>query len=131
VIERLRDAINAHDPDAMAGCFDPDYDSTFPAHPDRAFQGSEQMRRNWMGIIGGVPNLRATLVRCSVDGETAWAEWDWQGTGRDGEPFHMRGVTVQGVRDGRIVWVRLYMEPVQEGPGVDEAIRRSVRAGAE
>ena len=126
VIERLRDAINAHDLDALTACFVSDYDSVFPAHPDRAFRGQEQMRANWTRIFGGVPNIHATLIGHTTDGETAWAEWEWRGTGRDGGPFHQRGVTVQGVRDGRIAWARLYMEPVQEGQGNDAAVRQAV-----
>ena len=35
VIERLREAMNRHDPDAMVECFDPDYRSEQPAHPNR------------------------------------------------------------------------------------------------
>jgi hypothetical protein len=31
----------------------------------------------------------------------------------DGRPFARAGVTVYGLRAGRIAWVRLYMEPVQ------------------
>ena len=76
------------------------------------------MRANWAQILGGVPDIRAELVRCSADGTTVWSEWDWKGTRRDGVPFEQRGVTIQGVEDGRIVWVRLYMEPVQEGPSL-------------
>lgn len=126
VIERLRDAINAHDLEAMVACFAPDYESAFPAHPDRAFRGQEQMRTNWTQIFGGVPDIHATLVHRAAEGETAWAEWEWRGTRRDGGPFHQRGVTVQGVRDGRIAWARLYMEPVEEGPGTDAAVHRAV-----
>ena len=125
-IERLRDAINAHDLDALATCFAPDFHSLFPAHPDRTFQGHAQMRANWTQIFGGVPDIHVTLVRTAVDGETTWAEWEWRGTRSDGGPFHQRGVSVQGVRDGRIAWVRLYLEPVEEGQGNDAAVRRAV-----
>jgi hypothetical protein len=41
VLERLREAINRHDLDALAACFEPDYHSAFPAHPDRTFRGHE------------------------------------------------------------------------------------------
>lgn len=126
-IERLRDAINAHDLDALAACFAPDFHSLFPAHPDRTFRGQAQMRANWTQIFGGVPDLHATLVRTVMDGETAWAEWEWRGSRRDGAPFHQRGVTVQGMRAGRISWVRLYMEPVETGGGNDAAVRQAVR----
>lgn len=131
VVERLRQAINQHDLDALTACFAEDYRSEFPAHPDRAFQGHAQMVKNWTQIFGGVPDLAATLVTCTAAGDTAWAEWDWRGSRRDGAPFAMRGVTVQGVADGRIVWTRLYMEPVEvTGAGSDAAVRGTVAGPA-
>jgi ketosteroid isomerase-like protein len=130
VIERMRDAINMHDLDALAACFAPDYASEFPAHPDRAFRGTDPMRRNWTQIFAGAPDIAATLLRCTADGETIWAEWEWCGTRAGGMPFAMRGVTIQGVRDDRIIWARLYMEPVQEGgTGNAEAIRAGISGG--
>ena len=127
VLQRLREAINRHDLDALAACFEPDYHSEFPAHPDRTFRGHEQMRKNWSEIFGAVPDIEAALLRYASEGDTAWAEWEWTGTRSDGAPFAMRGVTVQGVRQDRIAWVRLYMEPVQEGGGgADEGVRQSL-----
>jgi ketosteroid isomerase-like protein len=126
VIERMRDAINAHDLDTLAACFAPDYASEFPAHPDRAFRGTEPMRRNWTQIFAGAPDIVATLLRCAAEGETVWSEWEWNGTRADGMPFAMRGVTIQAVRDDQIIWARLYMEPVQEGGAGNAA---AIRAG--
>ncbi len=128
VLARLHRAMNEHDLETMATCFDPEYASEFPAHPDRTFRGNEQMRKNWTQIFAAVPNLEALLLRTVVDGDTVWAEWEWKGTRRDGAPHLMRGVTVQGVRQGRIAWVRLYMEPVQQGSGTDAALRATLGA---
>ncbi len=124
LIERLQRAINQHDLDALAACFDPDYQSEFPGHPDRAFRGHDQMRKNWSQIFRAVPDIEAVLLRCVSEGDTAWAEWEWRGAGADGTRHVMRGVTIQGVQQDRITWVRLYMEPVQEGGGVDAALRQ-------
>ena len=74
VVERLREAINARDLDALAACFAPNYLSEVPAHPDRAFRGHEQMRRNWTQIFGGVSDIAATLLGCTLAGDTAWAD---------------------------------------------------------
>ena len=127
-ITRLQTAMNAHDIDAMADCFHPDYQSTFPAHPDRAFRGHESMRANWAGIFAGVPDLQTTLLRSAVDGDTVWSEWEWWGQRRDGAPFTMAGITLQGVSDGRIAWARLYMEPVQhEGETARRVVEQAVR----
>jgi len=130
VIERMCDAINAHNLDTLAGCFAPDYTSEFPAHPDRAFSGTAPMRSNWTQIFAGVPDITATLLRCTVHGETVWAEWEWHGTRVNSVPFAMRGVTIQGVQNGRIVWARLYMEPVHAGGGGNDAAIRTDVVGS-
>jgi ketosteroid isomerase-like protein len=125
-VERLRDAINSHDVEAMVACFTARYESSFPAHPDRAFQGTEQVRANWGSIFGGVPDLTATLLGTAVQGDAVWAEWEWKGTRRDGAPFHHRGVTIQGADGNQLSWARLYMEPVDIGRGVDASIQEAL-----
>jgi hypothetical protein len=113
-IRRIQEAINKHDLDALTDCFDPHYKSEFPAHLERAFSGHAQMRVNWTQIFGNVPDIHAELIRVVVHDDTAWSEWEWQGTRVDGVRFWQRGVTLQGVQNGRVMWVRLYMEPVQD-----------------
>jgi hypothetical protein len=127
VLERLRDAQNRHDLDAFVACFDPEYDSRQPLHPDRAFMGSQQVRQNWAGVFAGVPDFRAELLRSAQRDDTGWAEWHWHGTRADGSRLDMRGVTIFGVRDGRIVWGRLYLEDVEGGQGIDQAVQHMAR----
>ena len=43
-IARLRDAMNAHDPDALAALFGEEYRSEQPAHPNRGFGGKDRQR---------------------------------------------------------------------------------------
>ena len=110
VLERLRDAQNAHDLDAFVACFDPGY-------------RSGQVRANWAEVFAGVPDFRAELLRSAQEGDTGWAEWHWHGTRTDGTRLDMRGVTIFGIRDDRIAWGRLYLEDVQAGQGIDQAVR--------
>jgi ketosteroid isomerase-like protein len=119
------EAINAHDLDALVACFAEDYRNDTPAHPARGFTGSAQVRANWTRILGGVPDLTATLLRTAGDADVCWAEWDFLGARPDGADFHLAGVTVLGVAvDGRIAWARFYLEPVDDEPGgVDAAVR--------
>jgi ketosteroid isomerase-like protein len=117
VVERLLEAVNAHDLDAMVACFADDYVNEWPAHPQRGFRGKEQVRRNWSQILDSVPDLRARLPRIAVDGGTVWTEWDMSGTRRDGAAFLMRGVCIFGVTEGRLAWVRFYLEPVEQTSG--------------
>jgi hypothetical protein len=118
IAERMAAAMNAHDLDAFVALFAPDYDSVQPAHPDRAFTGSEQVRKNWSEVFAGVPDFHAELIGATTDGDTEWTEWRWSGTGLD-----MAGVIVFGLRDGLIASARLYVEHVERGEGIEAAVR--------
>ena len=125
VAQRLRAAMNARDIDAFVDCFHEDYTSEQPVHPDRAFRGREQVRLNWSAIFEGVPDFRSELVGAHEADGTEWSEWRWRGTHEDGSVLDMAGVIVCGVRDGRMSWARLYVEPVEhEGAGIEAAVRR-------
>jgi ketosteroid isomerase-like protein len=129
VIGRLVDATNRHDLDALVACFAADYRSETPAHPDRNFQGREQVETNWTQIFGGVPDLTATLLRCVVDGETVWTEWHHRGTRRDGQAHEMVGVGVFELGDDVLRSVRFYLEPVQRD-GLDATAGARTVVGA-
>jgi hypothetical protein len=75
VMERLLNAQNQHDLEAFLACFDPDYQSEQPAHPDRAFVGREQVRKNWSALFGSVADFRSELLRTADNGNIGWAEW--------------------------------------------------------
>jgi ketosteroid isomerase-like protein len=132
MMDRLFAAMNAHDIDAFVACFAPDYRSEQPAHPSRAFRGSDQVRENWTGVFAGVPDFRAELlVASTAEDGVELGEWRWQGTHTDGSPFAMSGVTVMGIADGHIAWGRLYMELIErDGAGIDEMVEETYRPPA-
>src|SRR6185369_9447470 len=126
-IQRLHAALNAHDIDAFCGCFAAGYLSEQPNHPDRAFVGSEQVRKNWSAIFESMPDLQATLLTLCADGNTVCVEWRWAATLEGGAPFDWRGTCWFGVENDSIVWGRLYMEPVDPtGDGIDATIDQMV-----
>ena len=121
---RLRDAMNAHDLDAFLDCFHEDYSSEQPVHPGRGFSGRDQVRKNWSSIFQAVPDFSASLVSHCLGSDEEWSEWRWTGTRDDGDALDIAGVMVLGVRDGRISWGRLYMEPVETADeNIDAAVR--------
>ena len=129
MMDRLLGALNAHDLDAFVACFAVDYDSEQPAHPNRAFRGSDQVRKNWEGVFAGVPDFTAELLLSAVahDGVEV-GEWRWQGTYTDGSPFGMHGVIVAGVQNNEIAWGRLYMEPIEYGGAdIDQMVQDTYR----
>jgi len=125
VLERLHAAMNHHDLEAMLECFDPDYRSEQPLHPNRGFGCKEQVRKNWSMMLDAFPDFEAQLLGHSSSAGTVWSEWRWSATGLD-----MAGVTLLGLEEDRIVWGRLYMEPVEEGgEDIDESVH-SITKGA-
>ena len=123
VFQRLVAAQNAHDVDALIACFAPDYSSEQPAHPDRAFIGSDQVRKNWTAMFAGVSDFHAELLDSAAEHETAWGEFEWRGTKSDGSPLHTRGVIIGTVRDGKFAAARLYMSDVEQaGQGIEAAV---------
>jgi ketosteroid isomerase-like protein len=123
--ERLRDAVNRHDLDSLAGCFAMGFVNETPAHPGRSFEGRDQVRKNWAQIFAGVPDIEADILRSSVGGAAVWAEWEMRGTRRDGVPHLMRGVSIFEVGEALFTSVRFYLEPVEEGgANVDAAIQQ-------
>jgi hypothetical protein len=129
VSERLREAMNTHNIDAFVECFASDYQSEQPAHPDRAFGGRDQVRTNWSAIFRDVPDVQGSLIRAAVSDGEEWGEWRISGHRRDGSRMEMRGVIINGIRDDRIAWARLYLELVEEGgAGIKAAVDRMTGA---
>jgi hypothetical protein len=120
---KLKDALNAHDIEAFVACFDDKYYSEQPVHPDRTFQGREQVRRNWASNFDEMPDFSAQLIRHAINNDSIWTEWEWQGTRRDNSKLFMRGVMIIGVQEDKITWGRLYVEPVEmNGKGIEAAV---------
>jgi limonene-1,2-epoxide hydrolase len=125
-IERLRDAMNRHDPEGMAATMTPGYRSDQPVHPNRTFVGNRQVVANWTEMFRGVPDLVAEVLAEATEGRTSLAEWRWSGHHVDGSEFVMCGVTVAGLDDDELIeWQRLYVEPVeQDSAAIEEAVRQ-------
>ena len=79
VVDRLLQATNSHDLDAIAACFADDYENHTPVHPARGFRGRDQVRRNWEQILTFVPDLHADVLARATLGSTAWTEWVMSG----------------------------------------------------
>jgi SnoaL-like domain len=125
VIERMAQALNRHDLEAFLECFDRDYRSEQPAHPNRGFGGKGQVRKNWSGMFDSFPDFEARLLRYTAADGVVWSEWHWMASG-----LNMAGVTIMGIQEDRVVWARLYMEGVEEdGQDIDEAVRTITGGG--
>jgi ketosteroid isomerase-like protein len=111
ITERLLEAINTHDLEALVACFVEDYSCEFPVHPARGFQGRAHVRKNWSQIFAMVPDISASVAGHAVMGDEVWSEWRMAGHTREGGSFDQRGVIILVVKNQTIVRSRFYMEP--------------------
>src|SRR5712692_4191697 len=114
VFERMIQAANRHDLDAMVACFAPDYRSEQPFHPERNFVGQAGVRKNWSFFFSTMPDYRVEILSEAVEGDTVWAELHFHGTQVDGKKHVTRGVTISGIQGDQIVWAKLYIVTIQE-----------------
>ena len=114
VFERMIQATNRHDLEAMVAFFAPDYRSEQPFHPERNFVGSAGVRKNWSFFFTTIPDIQIEILGEVVEGDTIWAELHYHGTQTDRKKFIVRGVTLTGIQADKIAWARLYIEPVEE-----------------
>jgi len=124
LLARLVAAMNQHDLAAFVDCFDPEYESEQPAHPDRHFRGRAQVAENWRAMFGGVPDFHAEVLRSVALDDTLWVEWRWTGSRSNGTCLNACGACIFGVRDGRLAWGRLYIEDVATGDDIQSAVAR-------
>ena len=120
---KLKNAFNTHDMNSLMECFDENYYSEQPVHPDRTFQGQEQVKKNWASNFEEMSDFSAQLLRHTISNNSIWSEWEWQGTRQDKSRLFMRGVIIMIIENGKIRQGRLYIEPVEvSGKGIEAAI---------
>ena len=129
VVKRLPDAMNAHGLQAMLDSFHEDQ-----AASSRCIQDGASRAENRSGRTGppSSTQCRSSLRTWSTSVVTTirWSDWRWSGTRQDGSRLDVAGVIVAGVRDRRIAWARLYMEPVEAAQESIDVAVRSMASGA-
>ena len=124
--DQLCEAANSHDIERVVACFTEDYVNETPVHPDRGFQGRDQVRRNWTQIFAAVPDIETEVLLSHQAADTVWSEWEMRGTRTDGSRHLMRGVMIFTVSGERACRVRFYLEPVVHGADADEALQQTL-----
>lgn len=130
VVDRLVQAVNEHDLDGLVSCFADDYVNETPVHPQRGFEGSDQVRTNWTQLFAGVPDIEAAVLRRAADDERVWTEWEMSGTRVEGGGrFLMCGVIIFVIKDDVISSARFFLEPAEAISGDVNAHTRRLMSG--
>ena len=111
VVERFNSAFNRHDVNAVMDAMTEDclFENTSPAPDGTRVQGAVSVRAYWEKFFANNPDaffeaedIFATDDRCVV-------RWVYRKT-KEGRPWHLRGVDVFKVKDGKVAEKLAYVK---------------------
>jgi len=110
-IDRFNEAFNRHDADALAPLLTEDtvFEDTSPAPDGRRIEGKAAVVEFWRGWFVRNPDARFEAEEVIVSGSRATVLWVYRKT-RNGQPWHLRGVDVFTVRDGKVAAKLAYVK---------------------
>ena len=116
VLEKLLDAFNRHDLDAIMGYFADDATFDMPRGPEpwgRRWVGKEQVRKGLKSRFTGIPDVHYSDARHWVCGDE-FGVTDWTLTGTTtGIALNVRGCDHYTFRDGNVVRKDSYWKIVE------------------
>jgi ketosteroid isomerase-like protein len=110
-IERFNEAFNRHDADALAPLLTDDtvFEDTSPPPDGRRIEGKTAVVAFWRDWFARNPDAVFEAEDMIVTGDRAVVRWIYRKV-RDGKPWHLRGVDVFTVRDGRVAAKLAYVK---------------------
>jgi ketosteroid isomerase-like protein len=110
-IDSFNEAFNRHDADGVAALLSDDtvFEDTSPAPDGRRIEGKVAVAEFWRGWFVRNPDARFEAEEIIVSGNQAVVRWVYHKM-RNGEPWHLRGVDVFTVRDGKVAAKLAYVK---------------------
>ncbi|HUJ31776.1 MAG TPA: nuclear transport factor 2 family protein [Candidatus Acidoferrum sp.] len=111
VIDSFNDVFNRHDADMLARLLTDDtvFEDTSPAPDGGRIEGKTAVVEFWRGWFERNPDARFETEEVIVSGNRAIVRWVYRKI-RNGQPWHLRGVDVFAVRDGRVAAKLTYVK---------------------
>ncbi len=111
VIDRFNEAFNRHDADALATLLTDDtvFEDTSPAPDGHRIEGKAAVAAFWRVWFARNPDAVFETEDVIVSGDRAVVRWVYRKL-RNGQPWHLRGVDVFTVRDGRVAAKLAYVK---------------------
>ena len=111
VIDTFNDTFNRHDADALSAQLTSDtvFEDTSPAPDGRHVEGKHAVVEFWREWFARNPDARFEAEEVIVSGNRAVVRWVYR-KARNGQPWHLRGVDVFTVRDGKVAAKLAYVK---------------------
>jgi len=111
VIERFSEAFNRQDADAVGALLTDDtvFEDTSPAPDGQRIEGKEAVVAFWRSWFARNPGARFEAEEMFVSGDRAAVRWVYRKI-RNGVPWHLRGVDLFTVRDGKVAAKLAYIK---------------------
>ena len=111
VIDRFNEAFNRHDADAVASLLTDDtvFEDTSPAPDGQRIEGKAAVSDFWRGWFARNPDAKFEAEETIVSGDRAVVRWVYRKM-RNGQPWHIRGVDIFTVRDGKVAAKLAYVK---------------------
>ena len=110
-VDSFNEVFNRHDLDALAAILTDDtvFEDTSPAPDGRRIEGKTAVVEFWRAWFARNPDARFEAEEIIVSGSRAVVRWVYRKM-RDGQPWHLRGVDIFTVRDGRVAAKLAYVK---------------------
>ena len=111
VVDRFNEAFNRHDADAVAGLLTDDtvFEDTSPPPDGKRIEGKSTVVAFWREWFTRNPDARFEAEEIIVSEDRAVVRWIYRKM-RNGQPWHLRGVDVFIVRDGKVAAKLAYVK---------------------
>ena len=110
-IDRFNEAFNRHDADALAALLTEDtvFEDTSPQPVGRRVEGKQAVVELWRTWFEHNADARFEAEEIIVSGNRATVLWIYHKM-RNGQPWHLRGVDVFSVKDGKVAAKLAYVK---------------------
>jgi ketosteroid isomerase-like protein len=110
-VDRFNEAFNRHDADALAPLLTDDtvFEDTSPAPDGRRTEGKTAVLEFWRAWFARNTDARFEAEEIIVSGNRATVLWVYHKV-RNGQPWHLRGVDIFTVRDGKVAAKLAYVK---------------------
>jgi ketosteroid isomerase-like protein len=110
-VNRFNEAFNRHDADRVASLLTDDtvFEDTSPAPDGQRIEGKGAVSEFWRGWFARNPDAKFEAEETIVSGDRAVVRWVYRKM-RNGQPWHIRGVDVFTVRDGKVAAKLAYVK---------------------